>query len=52
MEELNNKKSSIKRAKKKKATVNETSHVKQIQINLPQNKRSNSEKTKNMPNKF
>ena len=48
MEELSSRNNFIRRSKKKKATVVESSKSKKIQIN---HKRSNSEQNKKVPNK-
>ena len=51
MEESQITKNTIKRAKKKKATVNETSKIKNIPLTQSNHKRSNSESIKKVPNK-
>jgi hypothetical protein len=51
MEESQISKNSIKRGKKKKATVNGSSKIKNIPLNQSHHKRSNSESMKRVPNK-
>ena len=51
MENLQTKKNTINRTKKKKATVIESSKLKKIPIYQPSHKRSNSENIKKAPNK-